>query len=87
MADKFQKIAADLEFVRGKNPCFGVSRHGYRLNPPVAPAELVAFEKKHKIELPEDYREYLLRLLLSGKALSTLLKNEFSEAMLFFTTR
>jgi hypothetical protein len=39
---------------------FGAASHRYRLNPPLEPAELAAFEARHRVELPADYRRFLL---------------------------
>src|SRR5258708_39519318 len=39
--------------------CFGSESHGFRLNSPLHEAELQAFETKHRIRLPDDYRTFL----------------------------
>jgi hypothetical protein len=41
---------------------FGASVHGYRLNPPLPADELAAFEAKHKIALPEDYKLFITEI-------------------------
>lgn len=41
---------------------FGSSNHQYIMNRCLSEAEIQAFEKKHKIELPIDYRSFLLHI-------------------------
>lgn len=58
-------IAAKLQRLRESDPhlkCFGGDAHGYRLWPPVAEAEVRAFERRHSIKLPDEYREFLTKL-------------------------
>jgi hypothetical protein len=38
---------------------FGASSHKYHLNPPVSEAEVLTFEEKYGISLPEDYRAFV----------------------------
>ena len=38
---------------------FGADAHQYHLNPPVSEAEVLAFEKKYGVSLPEDYRAFV----------------------------
>jgi hypothetical protein len=45
----------DREFMH-----FGASRHRYRFNPPLAEREVIAFERRYGIRLPEDYRSFLI---------------------------
>ncbi|ASF42835.1 SMI1/KNR4 family protein [Capnocytophaga endodontalis] len=39
---------------------FGADAHQYHLNPPVSEAEVLAFEKKYGVQLPECYRAFML---------------------------
>ena len=41
---------------------FGASSHKYHLNPPVSEAEILAFEQKYELTLPEGYRDFLLTI-------------------------
>ena len=41
---------------------FGADAHQYHLNPPVSEAEVLAFEKKYGIQLPECYRAFMLTI-------------------------
>ena len=38
---------------------FGADAHQYHLNPPVSEAEVLAFEEKYGVSLPEDYRAFV----------------------------
>lgn len=38
---------------------FGTDAHQYHLNPPVSEAEVLAFEEKYGVSLPEDYRAFV----------------------------
>jgi uncharacterized protein (TIGR02996 family) len=55
---------------------YGRGKHNGRLNPTLSESELVAFEKEHRITLPEEYRTFLLEAgnggLGPGDGLSTL---------------
>ena len=41
---------------------FGADAHKYHLNPPVSEAEVLAFEKKYGVQLPECYRAFMLTI-------------------------
>lgn len=51
--EKLHKLVLDLDI-------FGAERHGFELNPVLTEKEVQWFEKKYKIKLPLDYREFLL---------------------------
>ncbi|MFD5465720.1 SMI1/KNR4 family protein [Kitasatospora sp. NPDC127059] len=42
-----------------QNERFGAGRHRYRLDPPVAEAEVARFERAHGFELPLSYRTFI----------------------------
>jgi hypothetical protein len=46
--------------IAGSESWFGAEKHKFRMRPPMPEAELAAFERKHGVVLPEDYREFLL---------------------------
>ena len=41
---------------------FGADAHQYHLNPPVSEAEVLAFEKKYGVQIPECYRAFMLTI-------------------------
>ncbi|HLP91298.1 MAG TPA: SMI1/KNR4 family protein [Nostocaceae cyanobacterium] len=41
---------------------FGAESHGYQSNPCLKDAEIQAFERKYNIDLPRDYRQFLLEV-------------------------
>lgn len=58
---------ADLQRVREAGVCvFGSDSHGFEMNSVMSEAEVRAFETKHKIKLPEDYRLFLLHVGRGG---------------------
>jgi hypothetical protein len=65
MPDVFDTIIQDLKRIRAARGSFGVFgevSHGYAINPPLSAEELTAFEAKHRIQLPGDYRQFLTRV-------------------------
>ncbi len=62
-AERIAVILTTLEKARalpGTADWFGVAKHEFKLRPPVPESELVAFESRHGVVLPEDYRQFLL---------------------------
>jgi hypothetical protein len=60
-----EQVMRDLEALRASDPHFqrfGSRAHHYRLNPPLADAELIAIEERHRIALPADFRLFLGRI-------------------------
>jgi hypothetical protein len=54
------RITAALAFLQGLQPrVFGADDHGFRLNPPLPEADVIAFENVHNVSLPHDSRQFL----------------------------
>lgn len=69
MDRRLHRIAAKLAIVpqlTGRSQCVGESRHRFRLEPPLPDSEVAAFEARHGIRLPEEYREFITLLGRSG---------------------
>jgi hypothetical protein len=41
---------------------FGADHHQYRFNPPLAKMDLMGFEERNRISLPEDYKDFVLNV-------------------------
>jgi len=62
LAEKLRELASqDSEFKVFGASTFGTGHH-YRLNPPIDLRDLAAFEAEFTVELPADYRDFLLRV-------------------------
>lgn len=67
MDDRIERILKKLAETRQRGlKCFGSESHGFRLAPPLDEASVLAFESRHRIRLPEDYRCFLLEAGRSG---------------------
>jgi hypothetical protein len=65
MPDKFDILIRDLEHVRECGTSFGVfgeESHGYELNATLTEEDVAEFEAQHGVQLPEDYRQFLVRV-------------------------
>lgn len=64
--DRILELATRLRELASRDSqlkIFGAaSGHGYRLNAVMKPAELTAFETEYAVQLPSDYRDFLLRI-------------------------
>ena len=63
--EKFRYVKQSLAKLKAldKNySAFGSSSHKYLLNPTLEESEVSAFESKHAIKLPEDYRRFLTEI-------------------------
>lgn len=72
MKSNVLELKALIEQLRRSDPTFrvfGSSSHRYLVGPTLSEREILAFEKKHKLTLPEDYRLYL-RLVGNGNGCS-----------------
>ncbi|GCE09510.1 SMI1/KNR4 family protein [Dictyobacter aurantiacus] len=61
--DRLGLIKEKLKYLKQRDTrfqTFGASEHMYESRPPLTPNEVSAFEQKHSIMLPEDYRNFLL---------------------------
>ncbi|MCE5229910.1 SMI1/KNR4 family protein [bacterium] len=60
--ENYDQIIDDLLILSASSvSVFGSDYHDFVLHPPVLENELVEFERKHKIRLPDEYRGFLLR--------------------------
>lgn len=55
-----------LDHLDPERKVFGSQGHDYQLNPPVPEAVINAFENKHRLRLPEDYRYFMTRIGSGG---------------------
>ncbi|MEN6627353.1 MAG: GDSL-type esterase/lipase family protein [Candidatus Sumerlaeia bacterium] len=63
----YEQILSDLEnLARAQPAVHGAGTHGFKLRPPLAEDDVVAFERDHSIRLPEDYRQFLIRCGAAG---------------------
>lgn len=59
------RIQRDLQRLRSMRPnsaIFGSDRHRFVLNPTLTEAEVLGFERQHRISLPAHYREFLIHI-------------------------
>ncbi|MCE5229024.1 SMI1/KNR4 family protein [bacterium] len=58
----YAQIIADVETLkRAKPKVFGADSHEFKLHPPVPEYEIAGFVQDHHIELPQEYRNFLMR--------------------------
>jgi len=57
-----QKLTDLQHNEHAQNQIWGASVHRFRVNPPVPEEEVARLEKEHDIELPSDYRSYLIEI-------------------------
>ena len=63
MKEQLQRIQQKLAQAKAADKdleVFGAKGHKYHLNPPVSEAEVLAFEEKYGVQLPECYRAFML---------------------------
>ncbi len=62
---RLSRIASGLAALRSQDPdhkLFGAKTHRYELHPRLPEAKVAAFEAKHGVVLPDDYRAFVTRL-------------------------
>lgn len=67
MEQQIKRIKEELRLIQRRGwrkyrGNFGVENHRFQMNPPIAEKDLVQFETKHSIQLPPDYRAFLLEI-------------------------
>lgn len=65
----YRSIVDKVKQIQRDDPGFnvyGAGSHRYSLRPPLEARCLVEFERRHGIELPEEYREFLLQVANGG---------------------
>jgi SMI1 / KNR4 family (SUKH-1) len=60
---RVNRIAAKLQAAaEGGFQPFGAQGHDFRLAPPLTESQLTAFERRHAVELPSEYREFVIEV-------------------------
>jgi hypothetical protein len=62
---KMKEIIEKIEMLRIKDKdmnIFGASSHEYKFNKKIKEKEIIKFEKKHNVHLPEDYKIFLVEI-------------------------
>ena len=65
MKDPYTQIREDLTLIRSSKirpGMFGEESHEYKVNAPLSEKDVSAFERRHGITLPDEYRNFLLKL-------------------------
>src|SRR5512142_2282534 len=53
-------VLAQLRAARADT--FGATSHLFLLNPPLPEADVISFERRHKVSLPDDYRRFITEI-------------------------
>ncbi len=64
--EQIARIMAKIEAMKDKNFEFSCGEWPVVWEPPMTEAKVAAFEKKHKIRLPEDYRYFITKVAASA---------------------
>jgi hypothetical protein len=60
--DSVLQRLAELDRRDPRRTVFGSGSHGYKLNPPLPASVIEAFEGRHGVSLPEDYRRFITEI-------------------------
>ena len=52
----------ELDRRDSRRKVFGANGHDYKLNPPLPVSVIEAFEQRHGVSLPEDYRRFITEI-------------------------
>jgi hypothetical protein len=65
ISERLSRIRGKLQHLRSVDASlkqYGAKSHGYRLGPPLGEAQLQHYERQHEVELPYEYRRFLMEV-------------------------
>jgi hypothetical protein len=63
---RIRRMLVEVPKLRERRQVFGEESHRFQVGPPLTEAEVVAFEQRHHIRLPEAYRRFLTEVANGG---------------------